>query len=524
MRKALFFLLATTAAVSAQPYRASLSSARSHYFLGENVLIEFCLTNTGDQPLELDVGGDYRGAPRSLRFQVEGWDAAGRALADPHPNPVCFGGLSCRPRLKPGESFRASLALPHYRRVARAGRVHLRVRHDLGWKTPAVAEMDLQFDQPDPAQAERVLQQQCKLPSQVSVTLGQPTPPFQDLWTLSYPVYLGPLQRAGQVVGVGQILGREATESLLGMAEKPELRSAAAHQLTLRLPLTQAANHFEAAERKRLAQGAWSPPLKVQARQLALSLLAGQDSDIKSGAAILAALGQAPDVEAVQQQLDVRLPRNSTYPRPAGPPYDLEQALVSLLRRFPDRAHKPVSRPSWLLGQLSLPHPTAQVVALGLQSPAARVRELAVLASPRGQESLLGLLADPDPGVQVAVCERLPGHPALLELVGDSQDEWVVRAASSASLAHRRACAEKLAPRLGEARLWRVVLEQLLQMTMTRVNGYSSDGEPDATERERLVQAWQKYLKDQAAALEEGKTASRLPAELLPRGFRLTPP
>jgi hypothetical protein len=50
--------------------KVTLELDRPEYFLGENVLVHFILKNTSDEPFEADLGGDYRGATRHLRFQV----------------------------------------------------------------------------------------------------------------------------------------------------------------------------------------------------------------------------------------------------------------------------------------------------------------------------------------------------------------------------------------------------------------------------------------------------------------------
>src|SRR5439155_18117595 len=94
---------------------------KAQFFLGENVLVDFCVVNTSDEPLEISVGGDYRGSSRSLRFKVETRDASGALVADPDPNPMNFGGMGYSPKIEPGKKWCQSLPLMRYARIEAPG-------------------------------------------------------------------------------------------------------------------------------------------------------------------------------------------------------------------------------------------------------------------------------------------------------------------------------------------------------------------------------------------------------------------
>ena len=83
------------------PARVTVSTEKPAYLLGENVLLRFRVDNLSKESIFVDTGGDYRGSPRALRYHVDAFDAQGNLLADPHPNPMCFGGLSCNLEVKP---------------------------------------------------------------------------------------------------------------------------------------------------------------------------------------------------------------------------------------------------------------------------------------------------------------------------------------------------------------------------------------------------------------------------------------
>jgi hypothetical protein len=114
-----------------------LTANRDRFLLGENVLVHYCLENTSSGPLHIDVGGDYRGSSRSLRFEVTVTGEDGKVVADPDPKPFNMGGLGYSPEIGPGASWCQSLPLLRYARIEEPGTYRVRVVHDLvppGWK------------------------------------------------------------------------------------------------------------------------------------------------------------------------------------------------------------------------------------------------------------------------------------------------------------------------------------------------------------------------------------------------------
>ena len=97
--------VAPVVAPTAAKARVDLVVRKPKAFLGENVLVDFCLVNTSGAPFKIDVGGDYRGSSRSLRFKLKVTDAHGSVMPDPDPSPMNFGGLSYSPELAPGASW-----------------------------------------------------------------------------------------------------------------------------------------------------------------------------------------------------------------------------------------------------------------------------------------------------------------------------------------------------------------------------------------------------------------------------------
>ncbi len=149
--------------------RVTLGTGRREYFLGENVLVEFRVTNDGSTPFGVELGGDYRG-PRASRFVVTATDQLGRKVPD--PNPVWgsnFGGLSRGGDVEPGSSYRENVPIMRYVDIREPGRYRIRICHDLGWnETPEApspsAELELDFAMPDLESAKRVVDRMERLP------------------------------------------------------------------------------------------------------------------------------------------------------------------------------------------------------------------------------------------------------------------------------------------------------------------------------------------------------------------------
>src|SRR5262249_15834343 len=81
--------------------RVSLVLDKPQYFLGENILVHFCVENVGAEAFTVETGGDYRGASRHLRFPATATNTAAnpafpptgrtpRRQGRPRPPPVRF--------------------------------------------------------------------------------------------------------------------------------------------------------------------------------------------------------------------------------------------------------------------------------------------------------------------------------------------------------------------------------------------------------------------------------------------------
>jgi hypothetical protein len=288
--------------------KVTLEVDHQEYFIGENVIVHFILENVGNQPFEVEFGGDYRFASRSTRFKVTATNQQGKAAEDPDPSPFSGGGLLNRRKLNPGEKFTQSLPLMHYCQIVRPGRYAIQVAHDFGWtdgdrKRP-VGETTVTFRMPTPVEAEAVVAEMERSHDDAGFT------------GLGLPIYLEPLLRRAQegdrhgIEGMSRIATQDATAALIELAANSNTNVAleAATALNLRLPdpaLESATGPrgfgpYAKEARLRLVTNSWDAKFAPAVRSLATKFLArSQTGEITAGAAMVQAVGTPAEAAAV---------------------------------------------------------------------------------------------------------------------------------------------------------------------------------------------------------------------------------
>ncbi len=317
---------------------------RKQYFLGENMVIHFFVENCGHEGFSIELGGDYRGASRHLRFSVTATDTQGQEVPDPDPSGFCMGGLGGNLGVKPGEKHIESLPLLRYCRFEKAGVYRLRVAHDFGWRSTKerklpVAEATITLVEPNAEQARKVVEEMY-----LRKENGDRQPVSADFSTLAYPVYLPLLvPRAAKgdehaLEALGNIPTPEATAALIRLLDHKDAAFArqAAQTLNLRLPDPQldgkigGRNPFEnahEAHRRWLCERSWRPEFAPAVRKAGRELLLVRVDRVSldCGAFILECLGEKEDLPSLAKALDWAVFRRNKqpleegiYPRPRG--------------------------------------------------------------------------------------------------------------------------------------------------------------------------------------------------------------
>ena len=563
-----------TGATVPENARLTLVLDKDWYFLGENVLLHYIVQNTGGAPFHVDMGGDYRGASRHLRFKVTAVDEKGKPVADPDPSGFFMGGISYQPEVRPDKKHVQSLALLRYCKFAEPGVYTVRVRHDLGWTETAerkvpVGEIRLRLRLPTPEQARAVVEEMARAPKDPNRTAGEQTRPYKDFSVLRHPVYLPILaERAREsdkdaVVGIGSIETPEATKALIDLLGHKN-RAFVLHVagiLNHRLPDPEFMGklgprspfrgpHYE--RRRELVKTTWRPEFAEPVMAHARELLSWRGKESMAYAAFMfQCLAGKDDLPHLVEALDhaVRqtehLARETrVYPPPRGACRELLRATRMLLQRDAEAPAAPASPGQAAVFLMALtvrkdfrPEGWENRCGALLKHQIAYLRELTLKHTPRplpkaAVEQLPALLGDPDIDVRIAACRATKGlrEPGLLlpvlKILDSAREQWEIRSAYNAAcrLGARLDALKALAARLDEPAAALICLPKLIDFA---VESSGSQGvrkiEPDVARR--LKAAWLRLLTEHAAALTANKRFAvggpELTPDLLPPGYKL---
>jgi hypothetical protein len=540
--------------------RVSVEIDKKEYYLGENVLLHFCIENSGAEPFTIELGGDYRGASRHLRFHVQALDAEGKLCADPDPSGFCMGGLGHSPAIKSGQKHYESIPLLRYRRIDKPGVYKIQVSHDLGWsETPdrklPVAETTITFVKPSEVQARKLVEAMFEQSGSDAQTSGKKSAPYADFSALRDPVYLPILlERAREksepaLIGIGSIASTAATEALIQLAkhDDPQFALSVAQTLNMRLPDPQLYgqlpgrnpflnDHLDS--RRWLVNQSWRARMTNDVANLAPRFLARADrAGMECGAYMLQCAGRKEDVPHLIRALDREIAaaaqrplEDKVYPRPRGACGELLRAARVLSARFgqePLTIDTPGQAVVFLcaVGRTESFRPDGweRQYARLLQHEVAYVREVALdnlpLPAPEPLLKLLpGLITDKDIDVQIAAChvaekiKRAELKEPVLKVLATAREHWQFNAASNAAsaLGAHWERLEILVSRLDEVVMTQECLSNLLTTVVDNVGGWSGPSDKWTAADARTCKArWVRFLQEHGKTLKAGNRFKR---------------
>lgn len=528
---------------------------KAEFFLGENILLHFVIENTDAEAFSINLGGDYRGASRSLRFHVTLTDEKGVEVADPDPSSFCMGGLSHSPSIAPGQKHYESLQLLRYARLEKPGVYKVRASHDLGW-TPTkerpvpVGQGTLKVVMPTADQARKVIQEMDRLAKDHGGVSGKRRKAFADYSALRFPPYLPlltPRVDSGDENGltaIGAMPDPKATAYLIELLDHrdPKFRRKVVQTLNWRLPdpllegKLPSRNFFDndrEEPRRWLVKQAWKAEFAPAVRRAAAKLLDETEVEaLQCGGYMLQCLGQKEDFAALVVGLNraIRLaedsaPETGVYPRPRGACMELVRAATAMLQRGlepPVKLQTPGDRVIFALalkhGNNFRPKDWKQTCAGLLGDDAFLVKQTTLRCLPDPSEPLFtkhlpDLLFDRDVDVRLAACHVAGESMAkelkepLRRLLLTAVEEHLFSAACNAASAHL--------PRLERLRIFVDRLDEkdmsapcLRQLTGI-LKGWSARQGPGTLDREQAAackKAWDDFLSTREKELSEGRT------------------
>ncbi len=556
--------------------QVTLSTDKDEYFLGENVLIHFKLENTGGPPFQATFGGDYRGAPRSLRFIVTAADPNGKPVADPYPNSNCLGGLVGPFTVTPDKPYYQSVPILRYLRFAGPGVYTVSIHHDCGWKESADTKYPegrivLRLKRPSKEQARELVQAWItEKPSQGTVS-GRKSGPYADFSTIRCAEYLEPLaEQAAQgkeqaLAGVGSIATPEATRVLIDLlsCRDDSFRMKVCMTLNSRLPdpylqgllgVRSAFVDQSEAPRRVLVEQSWQPEFAAEVRKQAARFLADPNTTrVALGAYMMECVGNASDGPSIEQALDREIartpklpPETRVYPRPRGACQELLRTVQILLKRGAAVPEKPESYGQAIFFLQAIasdpsfrPDGWVQTCDRLLQSDIPYIQEQTLKALPAPmpaalQKRLAPILgsADLDAAIEASrIVERDKlgdQKDAVIRTFRTAKDKWLFRASDSALLSlgciYERL--EILVDRMDEPDMLFDCLEGLKTVfANTGGGGFSSRIDVQAEAR-RIKPKWQVFLRRHEQDLKNARRftlpAPEVPADMFPTGYSIT--
>jgi hypothetical protein len=404
------------------------------FFLGENVLVHYCLKNSSAATIQITLGTAHQ------RFKVTATDERGTAV--PSQSPFDFDELIVPSTIRPGGQWCHSVSLLQYAQIERAGAYIIGVAYDsssLPNNLDSVPETrtSITFVMPSPDEAESVVAAMESRKERPIVVTGKISPPYQDFSVMRCGIYLPPLLRrirAGNIAaieGIRVIPTPDATRALIDLTQdlRPEVVRRAAGALTWRLPPALGGTLGTLGgfgSYPTLAAASWRPEFGPDARATARKLLTWPDEwDIRAGAFTTAAVGEVDDAPAVSASLSSNVSRR-------GVMQELTRAAEGLVGRgyVPPAPNDDAvgDMTIWLvaLGRGARPSGWEDVAGRALNHAVSYVREAALNRIPVPvPESLIPVIRKTfdsrDPNEQGAAC-RFATRSKLAELRGAAMD------------------------------------------------------------------------------------------------------
>jgi len=553
---------------------------KPEYFLGENILLHYGLTNGGEKPLTISWGGDGRtpGANRPLRFKVVATDAEGNRVEDPFPSVMNFGGFGGDRELEPGQTFWQSLALSRFVNFLEAGTYTVRVYHDLGWDrggherllknelptgphTAPIGEITIKLVMPTQAQARQVVNDMLDMRQDRNASVGKLATPYADFHMLRQPMYLPivlPMAERGDKRGLqalGAIETPEATKALVKLTghANAKVASEALGLLCRRLPDPKVHWRANVKNLRRLTRRSWRAEFTPEVLAIGWKLLAEDDpAGAKRGARIIMCLGGKENLRRLTRVLDRTLAatRNdpveqNRYPRPATACGSLIRAAKALIARGAKVPAAPRSAGETVMFMLAIgAEPNFRpagwqdtaIKAMTHAIPVVRATTVENLPQPVEEQffkPLAELTQDRFLPVQAAAC-TLAGkikaaefRGSLLVALNRTKDKWIVGTAYRAALAcgvERDVLTQLCINRLDEPGLQYPMFECILKVVNRRGGwGYSQTKWPE--EAPKLKKHWQAFLNAHREDIRKGNLFNPhqppMTPDLFPRGFSI---
>lgn len=332
-------------------YKLVLLPGKDEYYLGENILIHYCLINTGKHKLTVSYGGDYRGSWRALRYKTLALTATGDTVPDPYPEELCFGGLGGDYEIASRDTFLHTLPLNDYVRITQPGTYTLYVMHDLGWSDKSavpVGKITLEIKMPDEKKAEALVEEMCK-PVSRDWSYHKMRNAYPEFRTIRSEIYLEALKKKTKAgcpdayTGIGSIPTVDATRFLLDELQDADTSNTLLLSSLLidRLPIPEPKSFWtNNADRNWKIKNGWKYEFTAEVEKIALSMLKMPGKAERLNATyILECVATVNSLKSIMDMMTQELelsknfsPDENLYPAPASVLGNLINTALTILK------------------------------------------------------------------------------------------------------------------------------------------------------------------------------------------------
>ncbi len=219
----------------------SIEVDKTHWYVGENILLHWRVVNHSSFPLQTVFGDDYFGIGRPRRFRIEAVNEKGQLAVDPKEQLVKFDSMRqsafvAFPSLQNGDEYWLSIPLLEFRALT-AGAWTISVYREFDRKDSSeieqsntmplfplapVATINLHVREPDERDARRLVNEMKDLPRRSYANFGERSEQYADFSKLTFPVYFPHvvhLARDGHSGGITNLLALRTDDALAVLIE-----------------------------------------------------------------------------------------------------------------------------------------------------------------------------------------------------------------------------------------------------------------------------------------------------------------
>jgi len=516
----------------------ALKPSRSEYFVGETVLANFVIENTGTVPFRVSFEADMPKCHHRLRYLISATSESGERAKEVEAGYSIVDGFVFEPIIKPGETFNQWLWPLRHFEITRPGRYTLRVSHHFGWKEGKrrrpVAEAVVNFKMPGPEEAAAIITRMAK--DGATNTRWREA----DFGTLRLPVYLQPLLKLAEsgerrdplaLEGIASIQTPEAMEALIRLArERGAFSLDAARLVADRLPEEGVLNSEWQRKRRQQALRGWSPELRPGVIQLANELLASANPDsLVEGAKIIGVIGTAEEGNVIIPAIDRLLAEKTNSGKDSADPGVPLHNFVNAIKKLRNRGFKVEKWNSSagaafvsfeLLAGTPGRRPVGWAKGLEIYADEKRgfVRATALRSIPVPMPSecfavVMKALADPLPEVRKAAVEVAGGSgdkrfiAPLMSIITTEQHErlWEQTFAALSLLGLRSELWLAAVKRMEDDQIFESALDSIqFAVVEDQLEGWSVR-KTDRESRDSVCQQWKRFLIHHREELDAGK-------------------